>query len=129
MKIFIGLVGSGKTTLYRKLNENKEMDAVEIELPQSCLNDDKLKVAIFNLYYFNPNIQCIIAHPYYLPKDFHLRIKSTDVIIYLNLPFKERLRRIKKRSKMLNIKTKIFSLEFIQKEEKDFIKFKKEVGR
>lgn len=125
MIIIIGLVGSGKTTLYRKLNENQELYAVEIELPQSCLYDDKLKEELFKLYYFNPNIECIIAHPYYLPKDFWQRISSTDEIIYLDLPIKERLRRIEKRTKSLKVTENIFPPEFIKKEEEDFNIFKR----
>lgn len=120
----IGLVGSGKTELYRKLNENRQMYAVEIELPQSCINDEKLKVDLFNLFYFNPNIECIIAHPYYLPKNFWKIVKSTDEIIYLNLSLKERLRRIRKRSKSLKVQLNIFPKDFIKKEESNFIIFK-----
>ena len=81
MKIIIGLVGSGKTTLYRKLNESKELYAVEIELPQSCLNDEEVKVKLFTLFYYNPNIDCIIAHPYYLPNDFWQRGNPLPKII------------------------------------------------
>lgn len=126
MRLIIGLVGSGKTTLYRQLNENKELYAVEIELPQSCLQDEYLKVKIFDLFYLSKNIDCIITHPYYLPCDFWQRISTTDEIVYLDLPLNERLRRIKKRSKSLNVTGNIFPLDFIIKEEIDFIKFKKE---
>ena len=125
MKIIIGLVGSGKTTLYRKLNESKELYAVEIELPQSCLNDEEVKVKLFTLFYYNPNIDCIIAHPYYLPNDFWQRITSMDEILYLDLPIKKRVRRIKKRSRKLKVKANIFPIEFIDQEEIDFDVFKK----
>lgn len=125
MKIIIGLVGSGKTTLYRKLNESKELYAVEIELPQSCLNDEEVKVKLFTLFYYNPNIDCIIAHPYYLPNDFWQRITSMDEILYLDLPIKKRVRRIRKRSRKLKVKTNIFPNEFIDQEEIDFDVFKK----
>lgn len=126
MKFIIGLTGSGKTTTYRTLNENKILNAVEIELPQSCLKDEKLKVSLFNLYYKNPNIDCIISHPYYLPKDFWDRISEKDEVYYLDIPLKHRLRRIKKRSKKLKVKENIFPKEFIKQEEEDFIKFKRD---
>jgi adenylate kinase family enzyme len=117
MKIVIGLVGSGKTTLYRKLNENKELNAVEIELPQSCLKNDELINAIFKLFYNSQDIECIIAHPYYLPKDLFKLISPADEIILLEVPLKERLKRIKKRSKELKVKSNIFPMEFILNEE------------
>jgi len=117
MKIVIGLVGSGKTTLYRQLNENKELNAVEIELPQSCLKNDELINAIFKLFYNSQDIECIIAHPYYLPKDLFKLISPADEIILLEVPLKERLKRIKKRSKELKVKSNIFPMEFILNEE------------
>lgn len=125
MKFIIGLAGSGKTTLYRRLNENKILNAVEIELPQSCLKEEKLKVSLFNLYYKNPNIDCIISHHYYLPKDFWGRIREKDEVYYLDIPLKQRIKRIKKRSKKLKVKENIFPKEFLEKEEEDFIKFKR----
>ena len=45
-KIIFGLVGSGKTTLYRKLNEQKISYAVEIELPQSCKDDEEYEITV-----------------------------------------------------------------------------------
>lgn len=128
MKFIIGLTGSGKTTTYRTLNENKILNAVEIELPQSCLKDEKLKVSLFNLYYKNHNIDCIISHPYYLPNDFWERVSPKDEFMFLDVPIKKRARRIEKRSKKLRIKTTIFPKEFLEKEEEDFIKFKEQGG-
>lgn len=124
MIFYIGLVGSGKSTLYRKLNENKELSAVEIELPNSCDKDEKLKKHLFDIFYNSSNIDAIIAHPYYLPKDFWLLINREDKIIYLELPLKERIKRIKKRSKEHNIKENYFTKEFIEKEEQYFKEFK-----
>ena len=128
MKIIIGLVGSGKTTLYRQLNENKQSNAVEIELPQSCINDELLKSKLFELYYHNNNINCIIAHPYYLPKDFWQRISNKDAVMYLDIPLDERLERIKKRSEELETNPDtLFSTEFIKQEEEYYINFKNKV--
>lgn len=128
MKFIIGLVGSGKTTLYRRLNENKILNAVEIELPQSCLKDEKLKVSLFDLYYKNPNIDCIISHPYLLPKDFWQRVSNKDTIRYLDVPLDERLERIKKRSKELETNPDtLFSTEFIKQEEEHYIDFKNKI--
>lgn len=125
MKIIIGLVGSGKTTLYRQLNENKIMNAVEIELPQSCINDELLKSKLFELYYHNDNIDCIIVHPYYLPKDFWQRVSDEDTIIYLDTPLDERLERIKKRSKELETDPSlIFPWDYLLGEEECLRKFK-----
>lgn len=125
MKIIIGLVGSGKTTLYRQLNENKTMNAVEIELPQSCINDELLKSKLFELYYHNDNIDCIIAHPYYLPKDFWQRVSKKDTIMYLDVPLDERLERIKKRSKELETDPNlIFPWDYLLGEEEYLRKFK-----
>lgn len=127
MKIIIGLVGSGKTTLYRQLNENKIMNAVEIELPQSCINDELLKSKLFELYYHNDNIDCIIAHPYYLPKDFWQRVSDEDTIIYLDIPLDERVERIKKRSKELETDPSlIFPWDYLLGEEECLRKFKEE---
>lgn len=129
MNIVIGLVGSGKTTLYRKFNEDKLCNAVELELPQSCINDDFLKSKLFELFYYNNNIDCIIAHPYYLPKDFWQRISKDDKIIYLDIPLDERLERIKKRSKELETNPDtLFSTEFIKQEEEYYINFKNKVS-
>lgn len=128
MKFIIGLVASGKTTLYRKLNEEKICNAVEIELPQSCINDEFIKSKLFELFYYNNNIDCIIAHPYYLPNDFWERVNPKDEFMFLDVPIKERTKRIKKRSKKLRIKTTIFPKEFLEKEEEDFIKFKEQGG-
>jgi len=123
---YIGLVGTGKTTLYRLLNESKQESAVEIELPQSCLNDEFTKSKLFELFYYNNNIDCIIVHPYYLPKDFWRRISNKDTIIYLDIPLDERLERIKERSKELETNPDtLFSAEFIKQEEEDYIDFKR----
>jgi deoxyadenosine/deoxycytidine kinase len=127
MRFIIGLVGSGKTTLYRQLNENKTMNAVEIELPQSCINDELLKSKLFELYYHNNNVDCIIAHPYYLPKDFWQRVSDEDTIIYLDIPLDERLERIKKRSKELETNPGlIFPWDYLLGEEECLRKFKEE---
>ena len=126
---YIGLVGTGKTTLYRLLNESKQANAVEIELPQSCLNDEFTKSKLFELFYYNNNIDCIIAHPYYLPKDFWRRISKKDTIIYLYIPLDERLERIKKRAKELETNPDtLFSTEFIKQEEEYYIRFKNKVA-
>ena len=125
MIIVIGLVGTGKTTLYRLLNESKQANAVEIELPQSCLNDEFIKSKLFELFYYNNNIDYIIAHPYYLPKNFWRRISKKDTIIYLNIPLDERIERIKKRSKELETDSDtLFSTEFINQEEEYYVRFK-----
>ena len=125
MRFIIGLVGSGKTTLYRKLNENKECSAVEIELPQSCTHDEVLKNELFNLFYNSANIDCIIVHPYYLPKDFWRLVSNEDTIIYLDIPLDERIERINKRSNELETNPDtLFSTEFIEQEEEYYIRFK-----
>ena len=124
MKFYIGLIGSGKTTLYRKLNEEKTEYAVEIELPQSCTNDEELKLQLFNAFYKSKNIDSIIAHPYYLPKNFKDLISESDEVIFLDIDYKTRLSRIKKRSKRNHNKCVIFPKELLDKEEIDFKKFK-----
>ena len=125
---YIGLVGGGKTTLYRQLNENKEMNAVEIELPRSCLNDEVFISNLFDLYYYNDNIDCIIAHPCCLPHDFWRRISKKDTIRYLDIPLDERIARIKKRSKEIETNPDtLFSTEFIKQEEEYYINFKNKV--
>ena len=65
-KLVLGLVASGKSTLYRQVNELKKFNAVEIELPQSCTKDEALKSALLSLYVNDDNIDMIITHPYYL---------------------------------------------------------------
>ncbi len=124
---YIGLVGAGKTTLYRQLNENKQANAVEIELPQSCLNDEFTKSKLFELFYYNNNIDCIIAHPYYLPKDFWQRVSKKDTIRYLDMPLDERVERIKKRSKEIGTNPSlIFPWDYLLGEEECLRKFKEE---
>lgn len=122
---YIGLVGTGKTTLYRQLNENKQANAVEIELPQSCINDEFTKSKLFELFYYNNNVDCIIAHPYYLPKDFWRRISKQDTIRYLDMPLDERIERIKKRSKEIETNPSlIFPRDYLLGEEECLRKFK-----
>ena len=111
-QIIFGLVGSGKTTLYRYLNEQKILYAVEIELPQSCKDDEELKETLLRLYINNKNIETIIVHPYYLPSNWK-EIVSEVKIELLDIPFEERLERIIKRNK----DNKIFSLKFLLEEE------------
>lgn len=126
-KIIFGLVGSGKTTLYRKLNEEKEENAIEIELPQNCINNDLLKEQLFRLFLFDKSIETIILHPYYLCLDFLEIIKESGIKVtfeFLDVSFKKRLKRIKKRSKQINSKCKIFPIEYLKLEEKYFEKLK-----
>ncbi len=118
-KIIFGLVGSGKTTLYRKLNEQKISYAVEIELPQSCKDDEKLKETLLQLYINNKNIETIIVHPYYLPSNWKEIVGEVKIEL-LDIPFEERLERIIKRSK----DNKIFSLKFLLEEEEMWRRFK-----
>lgn len=125
--IIFGLIGSGKTTLYRKLNEEKRANAVEIELPQSCINNDLLKEQLFRLFLFDKGIETIILHPYYLCLNFLEIIKESSIKVtfeFLDVPFKERLKRIKKRSKQISSKCKIFPIEYLKLEEKYFEKLK-----
>lgn len=118
MRYIIGLIGSGKTTLYRKLNEEKQCNAVELELPQSCIGDNKFITTLFELYLNNPNINCIIAHPFYLPKDFYKYLTGDDTVEFLDVPLQERMRRILIRSEEINSKCQIFDVEFLHLEEK-----------
>lgn len=118
-KITFGLVGSGKTTLYRKLNEQKISYAVEIELPQSCKDDEELKETLLRLYINNKNIETIIVHPYYLPSNWKEIVGEVKIEL-LDIPFEERLERIIKRSK----DNKIFSLKFLLEEEEMWWRFK-----
>ena len=111
-QIIFGLVGSGKTTLYRYLNEQKISYAVEIELPQSCKDDEELKETLLRLYINNKNIETIIVHPYYLPSNWKEIVGEVKIEL-LDIPFEERLERIIKRSK----DNKIFSLKFLLEEE------------
>lgn len=115
--IIIGLVASGKTTLYRKLNEEKTSYAVEIELPQSCINDDEIKQKLFNIYYNSPNIETIIAHPYYLPQNFWELISEEDNVQILRVDKEERMSRAEARSKSYESTCKIFNNDFFDKEE------------
>jgi len=119
-KLIIGPVGSGKTTLYRKLNEEKITNAVEIELPQSCINDEEIKEKLFDIFYNSPNIDVIISHPYYLPKD----LKGIE-IEFLEIPFQERIKRINNRNKQSGNDCKIFDENFLKEEEIYFNNFKK----
>ena len=118
-KIIFGLVGSGKTTLYRKLNEQKISYAVEIELPQSCKDDEELKETLLRLYINNKNIETIIVHPYYLPSNWKEIVGEVKIEL-LDIPFEERLERIIKRNK----DNKIFSLKFLLEEEEMWWRFK-----
>ena len=111
-QIIFGLVGSGKTTLYRYLNEQKILYAVEIELPQSCKDDEELKETLLRLYINNKNIETIIVHPYYLPSNWKEIVGEVKIEL-LDIPFEERLERIIKRNK----DNKIFSLKFLLEEE------------
>lgn len=126
-QIIFGLVGSGKTTLYRKLNEEKETNAIEIELPQSCINNDLLKEQLFRLFLFDKGIETIILHPYYLCLNFLEIIKESGIKVtfeFLDVPFKERLKRIKKRSKKISSNCKIFPIECLKLEEEYYEKLK-----
>lgn len=127
MKYIIGLVGSGKTTLYRKLNEEKQCNAVELELPQSCIGDDVFITKLFELYLNNPNIDCIIVHPFYLPKHFYRYLTKDDTVEFLDVPLQERMKRILIRSNEIDSKCQIFDAEFLHLEEQAFRKMKEEV--
>lgn len=118
-QIIFGLVESGKTTLYRKLNEQKISYAVKIELPQSCKDDEELKETLLRLYINNKNIETIIVHPYYLPSNWKEIVGEVKIEL-LDIPFEERLERIIKRSK----DNKIFSLKFLLEEEEMWWRFK-----
>lgn len=114
-KLILGLVASGKTTLYRHLNEQKISYAVEIELPQSCKDDEKLKETLLRLYINNKNIETIIVHPYYLPSNWKEIVGDIEIEL-LDISIEERLKRIVARSgQKLN---KIFPIQFILEEEK-----------
>lgn len=121
-RIILGLVASGKTTLYRKLNEEKICNAVEIELPQSCFHDENMKKTLMDLYLNSESIDCIIVHPYFLPKDFEYDFE------YLNVPIDERKRRAIKRSVLMDSDCIIFNGDFFEREEEALqaIKNKKE---
>ena len=114
-KLILGLVGSGKNTLYRHLNEQKLSYAVEIELPQSCKDDEELKETLLRLYINNKNIETIIVHPYYLPSNWKEIVGDIEIEL-LDISIQERLKRIVARSgQKLN---KIFPIQFILEEEK-----------
>ena len=114
-QIIFGLVGSGKTTLYRYLNEQKISYAVEIELSQSCKDDEELKETLLRLYINNKNIETIIVHPYYLPNNWKEIVGDIEIEL-LDISIQERLKRIVARSgQKLN---KIFPIQFILEEEK-----------
>ena len=119
-KIILGLVGSGKSTLYRKLNEEKVANAVEIELPQICIGNDKLKEQLFELFLKDENIDIIITHPYFLCNNFQDIINKNGISVqyeFLEIPFTERCARIRNRSDSIKSDCKIFSLKFLQQEE------------
>lgn len=125
--IIFGLIGSGKTTLYRKLNEEKKANAVEIELPQVCISNEYLLEHLFKLYLYDKNIDTIILHPYFLCANFKEIINESGIVVkytFLDIPFEERIKRINKRSKGIKSKCKIFSLETLKQEEIYFKKFK-----
>lgn len=126
-KIIFGLVGSGKTTLYRKLNEEKRANAVEIELPQVCAYNDYLLEHLFRLYLYDKTIDTIILHPYFLCSNFKEIIKESGIKVtfeFLDVPFKEHLKRIKKRSKEISSNCKIFPIECLKLEEEYYEKLK-----
>lgn len=130
--IIFGLIGSGKTTLYRKLNEEKKANAVEIELPQVCAYNDYLLEHLFKLYLYDKNIDTIILHPYFLCSNFKEIIKESGIKItfeFLDVSFEERVKRIKKRSKDINSKCEIFSLVLLKDEEVYYREFKKLINK
>lgn len=117
MIFYIGLVASGKSTLYRKLNEERIMKAVEIELPQSCMKDEDIKLKLFTIFYKSKNIDCIIASPVFLPNNFPALIEESDRVIFLDVDRKVREERIKNRSKSINSSCDIFDKEILDFEE------------
>ncbi len=122
-KLVLGLVASGKSTLYRQVNELKKFNAVEIELPQSCTKDEALKSALLSLYVNDDNIDMIITHPYYLSQDY-LKYLNQLELFYLDIPLKERLERIQLRSASINTNSNnLFPVDFISTEEESFKKF------
>ena len=123
-KIIIGLVGSGKTTLYRKLNEEQQCNAVEIELPQSCIGDEQLKSQIFNLFYYSNNIDVIIVHPFFLPQDFVQRLTKDDKIVFLDMPLADRKKQIQSRNRQTGNNCQLFDDNFLIKEEQFLQAFK-----
>lgn len=118
MHYIIGLVGSGKTTIYRKLNEEQQKNSIEMEFPPSCLYNDEFKTEVFNLFRDNSDIDCIISHPFYLPKNFVDLICKEDKVEILSMPMDERIKRIKNRSDAINSNCKIFSDDYLCEEEK-----------
>lgn len=124
MIIVIGLVATGKTSLYRWINEQGKGSAVELELPQSCIQDNELCTNLFKLYYNNKNITHIIVHPYFLPQQFWTMISHNDTIILLNkLTISERQQRITQRSKAIGLcqsEVKIFPAEYLAQEEQEW---------
>lgn len=122
-KLILGLVASGKSTLYRQVNELKKFNAVEIELPQSCMKDEPLKSALLSLYINDDNIDMIITHPYYLSQDYLNYIDRLE-LFYLDVPLKERIKRMQLRSASINTNSNnLFPAEFISIEEESFRKF------
>lgn len=122
-KLILGLVASGKSTLYRQVNELKKFNAVEIELPQSCMKDEALKSALLSLYINDDNIDMIITHPYYLSQDYLNYIDRLE-LFYLDVPLKERIKRMQLRSASINTNSNnLFPAEFISIEEESFRKF------
>lgn len=128
--IIFGLIGSGKTTLYRKLNEEKRANAVEIELPQVCAYNDYLLEHLFRLYLYDKTIDTIILHPYFLCSNFKEIIKESGIIVkytFLDVSFEERVKRIKKRSKEISSNCKIFPIECLKLEEEYYEKLKERI--
>lgn len=120
--IVLGLVGSGKTTLYRKLNEENTATAVEIELPQACIENDAIKETLLKLYLEDKDIDTIITHPYFLCKDFIRIVDNSGVSVkyeILEIDFEKRFKRVRNRSSNLNINCQIFPIDFLLKEEKN----------
>ncbi|MEG1751640.1 MAG: hypothetical protein RR140_01250 [Clostridia bacterium] len=130
-KIVIGLVGSGKTTLYRKLNESGQCYAVEMEFPPSFRNNfESEKEKIFKIFLSCKGVDCIISHPMYLPKNFEKFLKKDVVIEFLDIDLQERKSRIKKRSmQTFNGENNciIFDESFLSQEEELLKKIKQQV--
>lgn len=107
--VIIGLVGSGKTTLYRWLNLHEGFNSVELELPPACRDDEETKKEVFNAFIASENIDVIISHPFFLPKDFK---KNASVVYLLDVSREERERRIELRNER-----EYFDDAFLEKEE------------
>ena len=99
-RIILGLSGSGKTTTYRQLNELRTESAVEIELPPSCVYDEKIKETLFKTFYKSKNIDTIILHYKFLPKNFIKIISKKDEIYCLNVGDNTRKKRLIKMDRL-----------------------------